>query len=97
MGKWIYPELGVDDLRLGKAVIKDVPVSIKDLYNVCKALRGMKVVKAKEFLRRVERAEEAIPYWRYARGAGHRSNIATRWGVKADGFQEKPSSTSSKS
>ncbi|TRM96493.1 50S ribosomal protein L22, partial [Sulfolobus sp. B1] len=41
MGNWVYPQLNVDELKISKAVLRDVQVSIKDLYNVCRVIRGM--------------------------------------------------------
>ena len=69
MGNWTYPQLEVDELRIAKSVLRNVPVSIKDLYNVCKAIRGMYVNDAKEFLNRVLQEKEALPYFRYNSGA----------------------------
>jgi large subunit ribosomal protein L22 len=82
MASWTYPQLSIDDTKLGKAVVKDAPVSIRDLYNVCKAIRGMKVKEARDFLDRVLKHQEALPFWRYSHGSSHRSNISSKWGIK---------------
>ncbi|MEM1622503.1 MAG: uL22 family ribosomal protein, partial [Metallosphaera sp.] len=58
MAAWNYPILSLDDSRVGKAVIRNAPVSIKDLYNVCKAIRGMNVKEAQAFLQRVMEEKE---------------------------------------
>lgn len=87
--KWSFPDLKIDEIYLGKAVLKNVDASIRDLYNVTRAVRGMKVEEAKAFLNRVMEKKEAVPFYRYTRGAGHRSNIAVKWGVKSGRFPYK--------
>jgi len=89
MGSWIYPSVGLDDSRTGKAVVRNAPVSIKDLYNISKAIRGMRVNEAREFLQRVLEHKEAMPYWKYSHGASHKSNISPRWKVKSGRYPEK--------
>ncbi|MEL9969714.1 MAG: 50S ribosomal protein L22 [Metallosphaera sp.] len=89
MGSWIYPNIPLDDNRVGKAVIKNAQVSIKDLYNVCKAIRGMNVKEAQEFLQRVQERKESLPYWRYSHGAAHKSNISKKWKVKSGRYPDK--------
>jgi len=83
MGDWIYPQVPYPEDRIAKAVIYNVRASIKDLYNVCKAIRNMKLNDAKNFLNRVLRHEEALPFWRYSSGASHKSNISKKWKVKS--------------
>lgn len=82
MGGWIYPDLKIDESKIGKAVVRDAPVSIKDLYNVCKAIRGMKLKDARTFLERVMNKQEALPFWRYSHGSSHRHNISSKWKIK---------------
>lgn len=82
MAGWVYPDLKIDETKMGKAVIKDAPVSIRDLYNVCKAIRGMKLKDAKMFLERVSNSQESLPFWRYSHGSSHKSNISSKWKVK---------------
>ncbi|MEM0293446.1 MAG: 50S ribosomal protein L22 [Saccharolobus sp.] len=89
MGNWTYPQLEVDELRIAKSVLRDVPVSIKDLYNVCKAIRGMYVNDAKEFLNRVLQEKEALPYFRYKSGASHKANISAKFKIKAGRYPKK--------
>ncbi|MEM1629800.1 MAG: 50S ribosomal protein L22 [Saccharolobus sp.] len=89
MGNWTYPQLEVDELRIAKSVLRNVPVSIKDLYNVCKAIRGMYVNDAKEFLNRVLQEKEALPYFRYSSGASHKANISAKFKIKAGRYPKK--------
>lgn len=89
MGAWVYPDLGVDETRISKAVARDVPVSIKDLYNVCKAIRGMKLNDAREFLSRVLEGKEALPFRKYNKGASHKNNISRKWKIKTGRYPVK--------
>ncbi len=89
MGNWVYPQLNVDELKISKAVLRDVQVSIKDLYNVCRAIRGMNLNEAKEFLNRVLEEKEAVPYWKYNTGASHKSNLSRKWKIKAGRYPKK--------
>ncbi|AAK41013.1 LSU ribosomal protein L22AB (rpl22AB) [Saccharolobus solfataricus P2] len=89
MASWKYPQLDVDELKIAKAVIRDVPESIRDLYNVCKAIRGMYLNDAKDFLNRVLEEKEALPFWRYNKGASHKSNISAKWKIKAGRYPKK--------
>ncbi|QKQ99925.1 50S ribosomal protein L22 [Metallosphaera tengchongensis] len=89
MGSWTYPDVGLDESRIGKAVVRNAPVSIKDLYNVSRSIRGMNVNEAKEFLQRVLDKKEAMPYWRYNHGASHKSNISKKWNVKSGRYPIK--------
>lgn len=89
MASWTYPQLSIPEDRVAKAVIMNVDSSIRDLYNVCKAVRGMKLNEAKTFLERVLRQEEALPFWRYSHGASHRSNISEKWKVKSGRYPKK--------
>ncbi|ARM77117.1 50S ribosomal protein L22 [Acidianus manzaensis] len=82
MADWVYPQLKIDETKIGKAVVREAPVSIRDLYNVCKAIRGMKVKDARAFLERVQNKEEALPFWRYSHGSAHRDNISSKWKIK---------------
>ncbi|QIW23287.1 50S ribosomal protein L22 [Sulfolobus sp. S-194] len=89
MAGWIYPKLDIDENKLAKAVIKNVPASIRDLYNVCKAIRGMKLNDAKQFLNNVLEEKEALPFWKHSHGASHRSNISPKWKVKSGRYPKK--------
>ncbi|MEM1644296.1 MAG: 50S ribosomal protein L22 [Ignisphaera sp.] len=77
---WRYPKIsGIDENKIAKAVIRDVPISFKEAYEVCKVLRGMRLSEAKELLRKVVELKEPIPYVRYKLSIGHKSAMASRW------------------
>ncbi|MCS7112260.1 MAG: 50S ribosomal protein L22 [Ignisphaera sp.] len=77
---WKYPKIeGIDESRVAKAVIRDAPISFKESYEVCKLLRGMMLIDAKDFLRRVVELKEAVPYVRYKLSIAHRRGLSKRW------------------
>ncbi|MEM2512244.1 MAG: 50S ribosomal protein L22, partial [Ignisphaera sp.] len=77
---WRYPKiLNIDENKMARAVIRDVPISFKEAYEVCKVLRGMKLNEAKDLLRRVIEFKEPIPYVRYKLSIGHKRAVADRW------------------
>ena len=89
MAHWTYPQLNIEENKIAKAVIKNVPASIRDLYNVCKAIRGMKLNDAKNFLNNVLEEKEALPFWRYSHGSSHKANISPKWKVKSGRYPKK--------
>jgi large subunit ribosomal protein L22 len=89
MGKWIYPELQYEESKIAKGLVREAPVSIRDLYNVCKAVRGMGLTEAKSYLQNVIEMKEAVPYWRYNTGASHKPGLEQRWGIKAGRYPRK--------
>lgn len=89
MSKWIYPELEYEESKTAKALLREAPVSIRDLYNVCKAVRGMRLTQAKSYLQNVIDMKEAVPYWRHNAGASHKPNLEERWGIKSGRYPRK--------
>ncbi|MFP4632507.1 MAG: 50S ribosomal protein L22 [Halobacteriales archaeon] len=59
----------------GLAMGRDLRVSHKDLVEICRELRGMDLVGARERLDAVVEEEEAVPMKRHSAGAGHRSEL----------------------
>ena len=81
MGHWRYPKLeGVDEAKTARAVIRDVPMSFKEAYEVCKVIRGMMLSEAKDLLKKVVELKEPIPYTRYKLSIAHKHGLAKRWG-----------------
>lgn len=54
------------------ASAREVPVKPKHVVNVCKAIKGMRLEQAKEYLEAVQRLERAVPFRRYIRQVKHR-------------------------
>jgi large subunit ribosomal protein L22 len=89
LGNWVYPEIDIDETRIAKAVARDVPVSIKDMYNVARFVKGMKLKEAMERLERVLKHKEAIPFYRYSAGTSHKANISPSSKVKQGRYADK--------
>ena len=80
MPVWKYPALrSVDPARAARAMIRDAPISFKESYEICKVLRGMKLVEAEKLLEAVIRQEVAIPYVRHNKKVGHRKALSDQW------------------
>ena len=89
MAHWTYPQLNIEENKIAKAVIRNVPSSVRDLYNVCKAIRGMKLNDAKKLLNNVLEEKEALPFWRHSHGSSHKANISPKWKVKSGRYPKK--------
>ncbi len=69
----------------GKAQLKDLDASYKDLTQLCRAIRGKPLVKAKKILNGVMDMSQPIRYYRFKKGLGHRSQLGGqpgRWPKK---------------
>ena len=53
----------------------DLPISRKKSMELCRAIRGMEVQKAKDYLEDVIDKKKAVPIRRYTTGAGHKKGI----------------------
>ena len=67
MPTWGYSfvEGKYDADRLAKASGRDVRVKPKHAREICAVIKGMKVDQAKEFLEKVIRLEQSVPFRRY--------------------------------
>jgi len=80
MPRWSYSFKFRDESRVAKAMMWDVPVHPKVMREVAGAIRGMRLAKAKEYLKRVIEKREAVPF-RHAHGKqAHRRGLADKWG-----------------
>lgn len=80
MPVWKYPKIeNLDESRIAKAVIRDVPISFKESYEVCKLLRGMMLSDAKNFLMQIIELKEPVPYVRYKLSIAHKRGLAKKW------------------
>lgn len=60
-----------------KASLMNVPISTRQAVEICGAIRGKEIDKAKAFLRRVLEKKEAVPFKRHKMNIGHKpGNIA---------------------
>ena len=89
MPKWGYsiiPE-ELDPEKTAKASGRELRVSHKHAREVCTAIKGMMLAKAKAYLRDVMEKRKAVPFRRYKKKLGHRGGLgnafAGRYPVKA--------------
>jgi large subunit ribosomal protein L22 len=77
MPKWGYsviPET-LDPEKTAKASGREVKVSHKHAREVCKAIKGMTLNNAKQYLRDVMDKKKPVPFTRYNKKAGHRHGL----------------------
>lgn len=69
---------------VAKVLGRDISISTKHSVEVCRALRGKNLQKAKVFLKKVIDKKEAVPYRRYNKDLGHKKGKvgAGRYPVK---------------
>ena len=70
-----YSFKGYDPLLHVRASGREVDVSQKNTREVCKAINGMFLKDAKDYLEDVKIKKMAVPYRRHKRGGAHRSEI----------------------
>jgi large subunit ribosomal protein L22 len=63
----------MDKEKTARAQVYELHVSPKHSREICRAIRGMKVEKAKTYLENVINGKESVPFRRYNRDVGHRS------------------------
>ncbi len=88
MPKWGYSiiEEMLNPEKTAKASGRELKVSHKAAREVCRAIKGMMLNNAKEYLRDVSAKKKAIPYTRYKKKLPHRHGLiktfAGRYPVK---------------
>ena len=77
MPKWGYSIISeeLDPEKTVKASGREIRVSHKHAREVCHALKGMMLTKAKTYLQDVMEKKKAIPFKRYNKKAGHRKGL----------------------
>ncbi len=89
MPKWGYSiiEEMLNPEKTAKASGRELKVSHKAAREVCRAIKGMMLNNAKEYLRDVSAKKKAIPYTRYKKKLPHRHGLiktfAGRYPMKA--------------
>jgi len=89
MPKWGYSitEEEIDPEKTVKASGRELRVSPKSAREVCKAIRGMMLPHAKQYMRDVISKKRPVPFTRFKKKAGHRRGIekafAGRYPAKA--------------
>jgi len=89
MPKWGYSIINelLDPEKTAKASGRELKVSHKAAREVCKALKGMMLNDAKQYLRDVAAKKKAVPYTRYNKKLPHRHGLVNsfcgRYPIKA--------------
>jgi len=89
MPKWGYSIIAemLNPEKTAKASGRELKVSHKAAREVCRAIKGMMLNDAKEYLRDVQSKKKAIPYKRYNKKLPHRHGLTRafsgRYPVKA--------------
>lgn len=69
--KYAYNE-DVDKDKISRAMAKSLKISPKHSVEICRAIRGMEVEKAKNYLERVIDMKQSVPFKRHNKKVGHR-------------------------
>ena len=85
--KYAYNNKDADGSKTARAMARSLKVSPKHCVEICSAIRGMDVAKAKAYLNDVIEMKKAVPFKRHNRDVGHRKGMkgwaAGRYPVKA--------------
>jgi large subunit ribosomal protein L22 len=90
--KWGYSiaEERLDPEKSVKASAREIRVSHKAAIEVCRAIKGMMLIQAKQYLKDVMAKKKAVPYKRFTKKVGHRRGLdrafAGRYPVKASKY-----------
>ena len=89
MPNWGYSIINetLDPEKTAKASGREIKVSHKHAREVCRAVKGMPLSNAKQYLRDVMDKKKAVPFTRFNKKAGHRHGLTKtysgRYPVKA--------------
>lgn len=84
MAKLGYTVGGFDVKKQARAHGRELPIPTKKTVELCRALRGKTVPEAREYLERVARLEQAVPFRRYSRWVAHKPGVGPgRYPVKS--------------
>jgi large subunit ribosomal protein L22 len=87
MPEWGYSITDIDPEKTVKSSGRELRISHKAAREVCKAIKGMGLEKAKRYLNSVINKKQPVPFRRYNKKLGHRHGVenafAARYPVKA--------------
>jgi large subunit ribosomal protein L22 len=78
MPSWGYSIRGLNPETTAKACGRDMNISYKAAYEICKFIRGMKLEEAIEYLEKVCRKEKPIPFTRFTGKVAHHRGMERR-------------------
>lgn len=85
--KYAYNEKENEEKQTARAMARSLKVSPKHCVDICSAIRGMDVQKAKKYLNDVIDMKQAVPFKKHNKKVGHRKGMkgwsAGRYPVKA--------------
>jgi large subunit ribosomal protein L22 len=83
MSKLGYSAQGLDDETTARAIGRELPISPKKAFELCRELRGKSVEDAKEYLGRVIALEQPVPMHRHKMMVAHKRGVGPgRYPVK---------------
>lgn len=80
MGLYDFSYKVGDEREVARAQAHDLDASYKDLSNVFHAIKGLMIPQAKRVLEECISMKKAIPYYRFAKNLGHRSELGGKRG-----------------
>jgi len=87
MPKWGYSITDIEPEKTAKASGRELRVSPKHAREVCNTINGMKLDRAKDYLKQVIQKKKAVPFKRFNKHVGHRHGLekafSGRYPVKA--------------
>lgn len=79
MPTWHYSVKQVEGQRTARAVLLDVPVSVKYMREIANTIRGMKLDDAVKLLEDVTKLKQPIPFKRYCGKVSHKRGLSSRF------------------
>ncbi|MGC9072080.1 MAG: 50S ribosomal protein L22 [Acidilobus sp.] len=80
MPNWTYSYTPAIEARAAKAMAWDIPLHPKVMTEVARTLKGMRLLEAEEYLRRVIDLKEPVPFRSANKKVPHKRGLADRWG-----------------
>ncbi len=87
MVKKRYSHKDYDPKRMARGMLVNAPISTKWAVEIGRAIKGMRLVDAEAYLKRVLRHEDWIPVRRFNRDVPHRKGVKA--GVKSGRYMDK--------
>jgi len=79
MPTWHYSVKPANEAKTAKAVLFDIPVSVKYMREIANTIKGMKLVEAMNFLEEVIKLRQPVPFRRYHGKLSHKRGLADRF------------------
>lgn len=79
MPTWHYSVKVEDEAKFAKAVLFDIPVSVKYMREIANTIKGMKLVEAMKLLEDVVKLKQPVPFRRYHGKLSHKRGLADRF------------------